>query len=84
MAKWTPLLLTGTLLITLLPTTSAADLAIGTWQTAGSQLWRTVYPLHTSGIDGASELDYPYSGTYLTASYENKTSPNHLRQSPQS
>lgn len=77
MPQRTPFLLTWALLLTLLPTASAADLSLGTWHTTGSQLWRTVYPLHTTVIDGASELYYPHSGTYLTASYENAISPNH-------
>lgn len=78
MPKRTPFLLTFLLLsLTLQTPTLAADVSLGTWHTTGSQLWRTVYPLHTTVLDGASELYYPHSSTYLTASYENPISPNH-------
>lgn len=79
MYKRIPFFLIFTLFFLTIPSmVSAADITVGTWSTSGSQLWRTVYPLHTATvIDGASELYYPHAGTYLTASYENKLDPNH-------
>ena len=45
---------------------AASDVSLGVWPADGSQLWRISFP-----PAGASELYYPHSGTYLTASYEN-------------
>ncbi|MGI6093541.1 MAG: hypothetical protein GX348_09750 [Veillonellaceae bacterium] len=55
-----------------------AHLAIGSWQTTGSEVWRTTFPISSASdmINGASELYYPHSGNYLTASYENEIATN--------
>lgn len=63
------------LLLTSTAVTNAADLSVSTWHASGSELWRTTFPLHTTLVDGASELYYPHSGNYLVASYENNISP---------
>ncbi len=49
-------------------TAAADEVALGVWPVTGSQLWRISFP-----PNGASELYYPHSGTYFTASYENMT-----------
>ncbi|MCX7780526.1 MAG: hypothetical protein N2491_06370 [Negativicutes bacterium] len=53
-------------------TVEAASLNLGTWQTTGSQVWRTSFPtaIDQSQKDGASELRYPLNGRYLNATYE--------------
>ena len=50
-----------------------AQLVLGSWQTTGSEVWRTTFPLSSASntVNGASELFYPHSGSYLTANYEN-------------
>lgn len=79
MYKWSRFFLTITLLVLPFPQNAvAADVSAGIWHAAGSQQWRTVFPLHTQVIDGASELYYPQSGNYVVASYEKPLS---LRQS---
>lgn len=45
---------------------AASSVSLGVWPADGSQLWRISFP-----AAGASELYYPHSSTYLTASYEN-------------
>lgn len=45
---------------------AAAGLTVGLWPASGSQMWRISFP-----ADGVSELHYPHTSTYLTASYEN-------------
>lgn len=45
---------------------AAGELTLGQWPADGWQMWRITFP-----ADGASELRYPQSGTYLTVSYEN-------------
>lgn len=48
------------------PPSNAADhLSLTYWNTAGSQAWRTTFP-----VDGASELRYPADGNYIIGSYE--------------
>lgn len=75
MYNWAQFLLTFTLFLLLYPATAwAADISVSTWHAAGSQLWRTNFPLHSTVVDGASELYYPHSGKYLMASYENQLS----------
>lgn len=55
-------------------TVLAADVSIGTWSASGSEVWRTSFPLYhndtNSYSDGASELRYPHSGTYILGGYE--------------
>lgn len=75
MYKWLKVFLITILLLPSSTTTYAADVSLGVWHATGSQLWRTVFPLHTNLIDGASELYYPYSGNYLTASYQATIAP---------
>ncbi|MBC8014528.1 MAG: hypothetical protein H7X79_02150 [Sporomusaceae bacterium] len=76
MYKWCRFFLMITLLLLTFPgATSAADVSVGVWHAAGSQQWRTVFPLHTHLVDGASELYYPQSGKYIIASYEKPISP---------
>lgn len=55
-----------------------AHLALGAWQTTGSEVWRTSFPLSSASdiANGASELFYPHSGNYLIASYENDIATN--------
>lgn len=54
----------------------AAEIALGTWHAAGSEVWRTSFPMSTSGSgSGASVLTYPQSGDYLIGSYETQLSP---------
>ncbi len=54
---------------------AAGELTLGQWPADGWQMWRITFP-----ANGASELRYPQSGTYLTASYENElTRRNKLR-----
>lgn len=54
--------------------TSATSLKIGTWQATGYENWRTSFPISAAdkNHNGASELFYPHSGRYVTASYDNK------------
>lgn len=75
MYKWSRFFLMITLLLPSPVAASAADVSVGVWHAAGSQQWRTVFPLHTHLVDGASELYYPQSGKYIIASYENPISP---------
>ena len=71
MYKWCRFFLVIPLLLLTSPgAAKAADVSVGVWRTEGSLLWRTVFPLHTHRIDGASELYYPQSGNYIVASYE--------------
>lgn len=55
-------------------TAHGADFSVATWHTTGSQIWRTSFPLSTKTDikNGASELFYPQSGTYIMTNYENK------------
>lgn len=81
MCKWTRSFVS--ILFSLLATiasASAADLSLGTWHTTGLQTWRTSFPLHTTIVDGASELSYPHTGNYLIVNYENKLSPKQSLQ----
>ena len=79
MHKWTLFFLSCTLLLlTSSAVTSASQVSIGNWQTSESLLWRTTFPLHSTLVDGASELHYPNSTNYLVVNYENPIS---LKQS---
>lgn len=76
MYKWAQFFLTFTFfLLTPSLVTSAADVSIGNWHASGSQLWRTTFPLHTTLVDGTSELYYPHSSNYVVVNYENNVSP---------
>lgn len=75
MYKWSHFFLIITLLLTSPAVTHAADISVGVWHASGSELWRTSFPLHTTLVDGASELYYPHSGNYVLAHYENNISP---------
>ena len=76
MYKWALFFLTLTFLLLTAPViTSAAAVSIVNWHVSGSALWRTIFPLHTTRIDGASELYYPYAGNYVVTNYENSISP---------
>ena len=52
----------------------AADVSMGAWRASGSEVWRTSFPLYhketNSYSEGASELIYPHSGTYMLVGYE--------------
>ncbi len=48
---------------------AAGAVSLGMWPADGKQVWRISFP-----VDGASELFYPHSGTYITAKYENALS----------
>lgn len=63
---------------------SASVLTISNWQATGSQLWRINFPGDNPSMSasekanlGASELNYPQSGTYVTANYDIPLSPSH-------
>jgi hypothetical protein len=48
----------------------AYGLSVGEWNVSGSQTWRTTFPLNGSVVNGASELYYPITGKYVTATLE--------------
>lgn len=75
MCKWIQFFVTFILLLTSSVVTSATPVSISNWSAIGAQTWRTTFPLHTTLIDGASELYYPHSGNYVVATYENSISP---------
>lgn len=45
---------------------AASSLSVGVWPASGSHTWHISFP-----ADGASELYYPHTSTYVTATYEN-------------
>lgn len=62
---------------------AAADFSLGTWQTTGSQLWSTSFPIDSfssfsknGSLNGKSELYYPHITTYTTLNYETSLSPH--------
>ncbi|MBP2626953.1 MAG: hypothetical protein H6Q68_1664 [Firmicutes bacterium] len=78
MYKWAQFLLASTLLLLTSPVIASDNhVSIGNWHASGSELWRTAFPLHTTLVDGASELYYPHSGNYVVANYENSISPKY-------
>lgn len=51
----------------------AASFSLGTWQTTGSEVWSTSFP-----VNGRSELYFPHSATYTTLNYE-RDLPSHKK-----
>jgi hypothetical protein len=56
-------------------TATASSISLGTWNVTGSQMWRTSFPLYPNS-QGASELYYPHSGTYVTGKFETELTKN--------
>ena len=65
-------------LLALSPAALGNSFSLGTWNASGSQVWRTTFPLHKDAGTGASELYYPKSGQYITASIERQLSNQRL------